>query len=197
MIQGGKSLMEKLINKDRKMTNVERVAAEKHYYLLDVYMKKRRLDENEWRSNLHIPFVKGVQKYYEEEKLHKYNITTIIWKKLDNYYSNYCRDMTRKKRKPKGGICSYECLEGVISYSEVSKWELGYTYKILEREIVSKLMLEKVISEVDNIRMQNVVKMLAIGLKKGEVRRIMGLSNYKLMSDIDEIKRVVLEIYGE
>ena len=74
---------------------------------------------------------------------------------------------------------------------------MGFTYNILERELVSILMLEKVISEVNNIRMQNVVKMLAIGLKKGEVRRIMGLSNYKLMSDIDEIKRVVLEIYGE
>ena len=69
--------MEEQLN---KMTGEECVAAEDNYYLLSIYMKRRGLKDSEWRSNLHIPYIRGIEKYYRDNELKKYSIKTIIWK---------------------------------------------------------------------------------------------------------------------
>lgn len=189
--------MSRVTNVDRKMTNAEKDAAEKYYYLLSVYMNKRGLSESEWRSNLHIAYIKGIQKYFEDERLHEYSIKTVIWKKLENCYSNYCRDIARKKRKPEGGICSYENIEEYILYFDIMQDGASNVYKFFEREIISKIMLEKIFDEINVKRERDVAKMLSIGLKKAEVKRIMDCSNYELIKSIAEIKKVILNLYNE
>lgn len=68
--------MEEQLN---KMTGEECVAAEDNYYLLSIYMKRRGLKDSEWRSNLHIPYIRGIEKYYRDNELKKYSIKTIYY----------------------------------------------------------------------------------------------------------------------
>lgn len=184
-------------NIDRKLTSLEKRAAEKYYYLLSVYMNKRGLNEAEWRSNLHLPYIKGIQKYYENEKLHVYNITTIIWKKLENCYSNYCRDLKRQKRNPEGGIYSYESLAGNMLHFDILQDGSSNAYKFFEREIISKIMIETILGEINEEKRRNIVNLFSLGLKKADVKRFMDCSNYELMKNIKEIKKVIIDLYKE
>ena len=59
-----------------KLTDRENVAINDNYYLLTVYMRRKRLMDSEWRSDLHLPYVNGVRKYFRNEELQKYKIET-------------------------------------------------------------------------------------------------------------------------
>lgn len=184
--------MEEQLN---KMTGEECVAAEDNYYLLSIYMKRRGLKDSEWRSNLHIPYIRRIEKYYRDNELKKYSIKTIIWKTLDSYYSNYFRDKKRLKRNPKAGICSYNTIEEYILYFEKTFDEISNIYIDFERKIISKIMIENILCKIDDAKKRRIVKMLLVGYNKSDIIREMSSSYYELNGNIKDIRKVICEVY--
>ena len=183
---------------DQKLSDSERMAAEKYYYLLSFYIRKKRLNEKEWRSELHIPYLQGIQVYFANAELQKYSIKTIIWRTMDNYRIAWYRKQKRKKRNPAGGLCSYENLEEYILYLYGVQESFGSHCKSLERRVIEKIMLENVISCIEDEKQREIVKMLSMGYKKCEIKRTLDLSYYRLTKYIKDIRRVVNGIiYGE
>ena len=95
---------------ERPLTDEERRFAEEHHDLMYLYMRTHDLDIEEWYDILIIPYLQAVKKYYQYEKLQKLRFEQVFFRTLDNARGNYYRDMNRQKRKPEGGIYSYDAL---------------------------------------------------------------------------------------
>ena len=175
-----------------KLTDRENVAINDNYYLLTVYMRRKRLMDSEWRSDLHLPYVNGVRKYFRNEELQKYSIKTIIWRTLDSYRWNYYRAANRLKRKPAGGVCSYDSIEEYILYFGD---DMGNVYTSFEKQVISKLMIESILSEIVDKRTCRIIKMLMMGYKKGEIIRKLNSSDYEINKKIYEARKDVSKLY--
>ena len=97
---------------DRPLTEQEKRFAEKHHDLMYRYMRVHKLDVEEWYDRLIIPYLQAVKKYHEYEHLRKLEFEQVFFRTLDSARSNYFRDINREKRKPVGGLYSYD---GLIS----------------------------------------------------------------------------------
>ena len=95
---------------DRPLTEQEKIFAEEHHDLMYRYMRVHKLDVEEWYDRLIIPYLQAVKKYHEYERLQKLKFEQIFFRTLDSARSNYFRDANRRKRKPEGGLFSYDSL---------------------------------------------------------------------------------------
>lgn len=178
-----------------KLTDRENVAINDNYYLLTVYMRRKRLMDSEWRSDLHLPYVNGVRKYFRNEELQKYSIKTIIWRTLDSYRWNYYRAANRLKRKPAGGVCSYDSIEEYILYFDRILDDMENIYTTFEKQVISKLMAEEILSIIVGERTRRIVKMLMMGYKKVEIIRKLDSSYYEINKKIYEARKDVSKLY--
>ncbi len=94
----------------RPLNELERRFAEEHHNLIYRYMRLHRLDPEEWYDILIIPYLNAVKKYHQYERFHNLEFEQVFFRTLDNARSNYFRDMDRLKRKPSGGVYSYDDL---------------------------------------------------------------------------------------
>lgn len=156
------------------------------------------MTDPEWEGELHEPYIRGIQKYYRNERLQQYSIKTIIGKTLDNYYSNFCRNLKRKKRNPLGGMCEYyDGIEEDIQSAGI----IGSVDKVIdnsvEREVLSKLMVESIYHGIEDEKERNILKLILIGDNKGEIERLLCLSRYTRIKKTSEIRKIIMDIYKE
>lgn len=95
---------------DRPLTEQEKIFAEEHHDLMYRYMRVHKLDVEEWYDRLIIPYLQAVKKYHEYEYLQKLKFEQVFFRTLDSARSCYFRDINREKRKPVGGLYSYDRL---------------------------------------------------------------------------------------
>lgn len=95
---------------DRPLTEQEKIFAEEHHDLMYRYMRVHKLDVEEWYDRLIIPYLQAVKKYHEYEYLQKLKFEQVFFRTLDSARSRYFRDINREKRKPVGGLYSYDRL---------------------------------------------------------------------------------------
>lgn len=111
----------------RPLTDKERVFAadEGNYSYLFFYMRKMRLDPEEWYDILIIPYLDAVKKYHEYESARQYTFSTVLKNKLYSALTAELKKRKSKKRMPEGGICSLDyTLEGDNPFSENTLDEL-------------------------------------------------------------------------
>lgn len=94
----------------RPLKEEERAFAEENHNLIYGYIRSHQLDIEEWYDILIIPYLNSVKKYFTYEKLQKYSFSLICYRTLDSARSNYFRNINREKRRPIGGLCSYDSL---------------------------------------------------------------------------------------
>ena len=117
---------------------------------------------------------------------------------MDRYRIAWYRKQKRKKRNPAGGLCSYENIEEYILDLYGVQESFSSYCKSLERRVIEKIMLENVISCIEDDKQRKIVKMLSMGYKKCEIERTLDLSYYRLTKYIKDIRIVVNGmIYGE
>ena len=127
---------------DRPLTEQEKRFAEEHHDLMYRYMRVHKLDLEEWYDRLIIPYLQAVKKYHEYEYLRKLEFEQIFFRTLDNARSNYFRAINRKKRKPIGGLYSYDSL---ISDETESTMEyfLVDVYTNVEKQVLLRNLLNE------------------------------------------------------
>lgn len=130
---------------DRPLTEEERAFAEdeKNYKLLFFYMRKWRLNEEEWYDILIIPYLQAVKKYHVYEPAKQYAFTTVLKTKLKTAISNELR--SRRRRTPEGGFVSLDyTMEGDNPFSEntIDEWWLDRKINV-ERQVILKELFEE------------------------------------------------------
>lgn len=129
----------------RTLTEKEREFATTNHDRLFFYMRKRRLDSEEWYDILVIPYLNAVKKYHEYEHLQIYSFSTILEKTLDSAVGHHLRSERTKKRRPDGGFVSLDyTMEGDNLFSEhqIEAWLIDHKANV-ERQIIFKEMFKE------------------------------------------------------
>lgn len=93
---------------DRALTEEERefAADPKNYNLLFWYMRRHKLNQEEWYDILIIPYLNCVKKYHEYGLSEKLAFSTVFERKMYTAVTDEYKRRNRKKRMPEGGFCS-------------------------------------------------------------------------------------------
>ena len=130
----------------RPLTEEEKIFAadEGNYSYLFFYMRKMRLDPEEWYDILIVPYLDAVKKYHEYDPAKQYSFSTVLKTKLKTAVSNELRARNTKKRMPEGGFVSLNyTMEGDNPFSEfeMDEWWID-TKTSVERQVILKMMFK-------------------------------------------------------
>lgn len=130
----------------RPLTEEEKVfsADERNHNYLFFYMKKWRLDPEEWYDILIIPYLDAVKKYHEYESARQYAFSTVLKNKLWSAVTAELKKRRAKKRMPEGGFVSLDyTMEGDNPFSEytIDEWWIDKKADV-EKQVLLKMMFK-------------------------------------------------------
>ncbi|MCI5587576.1 MAG: hypothetical protein MR384_06810 [Lachnospiraceae bacterium] len=180
----------------RPLTDKERVFAadEGNYSYLFFYMRKMRLDPEEWYDILIIPYLDAVKKYHEYESARQYTFSTVLKNKLYSALTAELKKRKSKKRMPEGGICSLDyTLEGDNPFSENTLDELWIDRKQqTEKIVLDKEMLAEILVDLDDVQ-SRILKMLLEGYNNKEIEKELCISYTTLKNQLEKLQSVVTD----
>ena len=192
---------------NRPLTEEEKTFAEEHHDMMYRYMHMHKLDIEEWYDILIIPYLQAVKKYHEYEHLHKFNFDQIFFRTLDSARSNYFRDMNREKRRPEGGVYSYNALIDDSKSSEnTHEYFLIDVYTNVERQVITKELYkefykkctEKQFEEQSDI-LQVELEMLLDGYTYKQISyKVYGKqkNDWLVEMDVERFRRIFKKVFG-
>lgn len=74
----------------------EQVFAEKHHYLIDSFLRSRKLPQDEWYDIVIFRYLLSVKKWFQQPELHRYKFSTISWKAMSSAVHN---EREKQKRR--------------------------------------------------------------------------------------------------
>lgn len=186
----------------RPLTDEERAFAadEGNYSYLFFYMRKMRLDPEEWYDILIIPYLDAVKKYHEYESARQYAFSTVLKNKLYSALTAELKQRRSQKRMPEGGICSLDYTEqGDNPFAE-------YTPKALEdfwidrkqqteKIVLDKEMLAEILVGLDDVQ-SRIFEMLLEGYSKKEIGKELCISFTTLKSQLEKLQSVVTDYFS-
>lgn len=198
---------------NRPLTEEERRFAEEHHDLMYRYMKIHELDPEEWYDILIIPYLNAVKKFHQYEKLQSLKFEQVFFRTLDNARSNHFRDMNRLKRKPSGGVFSYDALiDNEDSDRNSFEYYLVDTYASVERQVILKELYREFYNKcterepwATDIR-KTELDMLLEGYSLKQILRATlkkyggcdddSLYSWALENDIEKFRRIFKQVFG-
>ena len=143
----------------RPLTDDERAFAadEGNYSYLFFYMRKMRLDPEEWYDILIIPYLDAVKKYHEYESARQYAFSTVLKNKLYSALTAELKQRKSKKRMPEGGIYSLDYTEqGDNPFAEYTSHALEDFWidrkQQTERIVLDNEMLAEILVGLDDVQ---------------------------------------------
>ncbi len=187
----------------RPLTPEERLFAEDkgNYNYLFFYMRKMKLDPEEWYDIFIIPYLDSVKKYHEYESARQYAFSTILKNKLYTAFTAELKRRRAKKRIPEKETISLDyTLEGDNLLAE-------YTSKALEdfwidqQQQTEKIVLDKELLAEILVRLTNVQRiifeMLLEGFNKTEISRKLSINYIALKQQLEKVQIVVANTINE
>lgn len=83
--------------KDQKLTDEQRKFAQEHHYVLENFLRYRRLPTDEFYDVVVFRFLRAVQQYDEREDLRQYKFSTVANYAMRSAVSNYFAKEKRRK----------------------------------------------------------------------------------------------------
>ena len=190
----------------RPLTEQEREFAATNHNRLSLYMRKRKLNPEEWYDILVIPYLNAVKKYQEYEHLQIYSFSTILERDLDTAVSHHFRSERAKKRRPDGGFVSLDyTMEGDNLFSEhqVEAWLIDPMQNV-ERYVVEKEFLDDIYSNIYRYAAPELLKLIIDMRQEGysnrEIARkaIVMIEDYQdcRIMEVAQLIRLVSRTYG-
>ena len=183
----------------RPLTEEEKIFAadEGNYSYLFFYMKKMRLDPEEWYDILIIPYLDAVKKYHEYESARQYAFSTVLKNKLYSALTAELKKRKSQKRMPEGGIYSLDYTEqGDNPFAEYTSHALEDFWidckQQTERIVLDNEMLAEILIGLDDIQ-SRIFEMLLEGYNKKEIGNKLCISYTKLKIQLEKLQSVVTD----
>lgn len=158
----------------RPLTEEEKTFSVENHNLLFWYIRRYRLDKDEWYDIPIIPYLTTIKKYFSIPRLQQYAFSTILKKSFDSVRQNYYRHMYIKRNMTEGGMCSLDYTRKNDKGSEyqIPTWQIDRKIN-LERDAISKETVKEFWDSIDNFLMHDqmkvVLSMLLDGYSKREI----------------------------
>ena len=183
----------------RPLTDEERefAADEGNYSYLFFYMRKMRLDPEEWYDILIIPYLDAVKKYHEYESARQYTFSTVLKNKLYSALTAELKKRKSQKRMPEGGIYSLDYTEqGDNPFAEYTSHALEDFWidhkQQTEKIVLDKEMLAEILVGLDDVQ-SRIFEMLLEGYNKKEIGNKLCISYTKLKIQLEKLQSVVTD----
>lgn len=153
------------------------------------------LNQDEWYDILIIPYLQAVKKYHVREDLRaNYKFWHVCNLMLSKAVYNHNRAMNRQKRKPIGDILSLDYMvEGDNQFSESTLDSLWIDRKQqTERIVLDRYLLESILEKLTDTQ-RKIFEMLLEGYSKGEIEKELSITYVVFNSQLENVKKVVLE----
>lgn len=183
----------------RPLTDEERAFAadEGNYSYLFFYMRKMRLDPEEWYDILIIPYLDAVKKYHEYESARQYAFSTVLKNKLYSALTAELKQRKSQKRMPEGGIYSLDYTEqGDNPFAEYTSHALEDFWidrkQQTEKIVLDKAMLAEILIGLDDVQ-GRIFEMLLEGYNKKEIGKELCISYTTLKAQLEKLQSVVTD----
>ncbi len=80
------------------LTAAEQEYASEHYGLVNAYLNRKHLDENDFFDVVVFGYLRAVHQYLTDPKLLRFSFSTIAWRKMNDCLCAYRRYLNRSKR---------------------------------------------------------------------------------------------------
>lgn len=182
---------------DRPLTDEEREFAAnwQNYKKIFEFMYFYNLNQDEWYDILIIPYLQAVKKYHVREDLRaNYKFWHVCNLMLSKAVYNHNRAMNRQKRRPIGDILSLDYMvEGDNQFSESTLDSLWIDRKQqTERIVLDKYLLESILGKLTDTQ-GKIFEMLLEGYSKREIGKELSITYVVFNSQLENVKKVVLE----
>ena len=183
----------------RPLTEEEKIFAadEGNYSYLFFYMKKMRLDPEEWYDILIIPYLDAVKKYHEYESARQYAFSTVLKNKLYSALTAELKQRKSQKRMPEGGIYSLDYTEQgdnpFVEYTSHALEDFWIDRKQqTEKIVLDKAMLAEILVGLDDVQ-GRIFEMLLEGYNKKEIGKELCISYTTLKNQLEKLQSVVTD----
>lgn len=196
---------------NRPLTEEEKAFASEHHDLIYRYMRIHKLDFEEWYDILIIPYLQAVKKYHQYEKLKSLMFEQVFFRTLDSARSNYHRDMNRQKRKPAGGIYSYDAV--LDDDNNTFEAFIVDAYMNVERQVILKELYKEFYgrciekrSEYETDIRKDELDMLLEGYTRKQILKATlnkyggnnedGMYSRALGKDVEKFRKIFKQVFG-
>lgn len=164
-------------------TEKHREFAEKNHHLVYVFLNRKKLSETVFYDVVIFGYLKAVQEYCDDPRLHKYKFSTLAWKRMSGSLSNYYKYLSRNKRSAL--IVSLE--EPIESGSKLLWKDIISQQCDTDIEFETELLLHDLATALPEREMR-IVRMKAYGEKMHDIAKSEHLT-------FREINRILLNAY--
>lgn len=161
-------------------TEEERNFAQEHFWLIQFYLKVRRLPGHEMEDELYERFMLSVHNYLQRPDLRRYSFATVAFHAMDSAMSHYFK----REKKRRQDLCWNPAWEQIPEKQRVPEENLAAT--LLWHSILPLLSKEEL----------DLVEYKAAGLSFGEIAELTGESRPRLKRQMEQLrKRIAQQIY--
>lgn len=175
-------------NKYSKLTPEQQEFAEKHYYLIYGYLRKRNLPQGEYYGLIAICFIKAVRIYFMRENLHKFPFSTIFWRRAQAVEIGYRRSLEAQKRIQSRDLRSLNIQEN----RDVLEYKIMQSVEPLWDDIEYRDLIDR-ICQCATDRQCSILKLRLSGQKNAEITKTIGISMATLSRDVYDLKKQIIE----
>jgi RNA polymerase sigma-70 factor (ECF subfamily) len=145
------------------LTPAEQQYASENYNLVNTFLLRKHLDENEYFDVVIFGYIRAVQQYLNKPELSKFKFSTIAWRKMNDCLISHYRYMKRAKRS----ACVVSLEDGILTYqpSAPDYGMLDFETEQILLELASKLSKQQM----------NAVRMKFDGYSVREIAKHQGL----------------------
>jgi len=173
------------------LTPEEQRYASENFALVDTYLKRKHLDENEFFDVVVFGYLRAVRQYLAKPELLKYRFSTIAFRKMNDCLYAYYRYLSRPRRNAcvvsldapigsEGGLSLHDIVAGPDPEM------LDFETEQLFLEMASKL----------SRRQLHVVRMKAKGCGIREIARRQGVKTSEIKTIMDKANGVIVSVCG-
>ena len=170
----------------RPLTPIERQYAEENYHLILDFMKKSKLDAEEFFDIVILDFLLAVEKYLNDRELQaKCNFEAVSYMYMKNAVHRHFRKQKTQKRSTEAGAdISFESIDLCVSGHSTIETDSSLEYREMVEQIENELTEEqrKIFSD----------KVQGYSLK--EIADNHGINHKRVYKQFDKVKRIVADV---
>jgi len=171
-----------------KLTNEESAFASENHYLVENFLKFRRLNKNEYYDIAAMGYIRAVRNYFRRADLREYRFSTIANYAMKSDLYNYYRNLYRKKRKAE--IVS---LDGrTYDESGLTISEIIAAPGVFTDDVETEMTLDYIASKLPN-KCAKVLRMRYNGYSNREIAKNQGIR----VKDVDCLTEQIKEVFNK
>lgn len=170
----------------KPLTPTERQYAEENYHLIMDFMRKSKLDAEEFFDIVILDFLLAVEKYLNDTELQaKCNFEAVSYMYMKRaVHSHFRKQKTQKRSTEAGADISYESIDEAISGHSTMENTSSLEYREMVEQIEKELTEEQRKIFSDKIE----------GYSLKEIAENHGINHKRVYKQFDKVKRIVAEV---